>query len=55
MSQDLHSRFDVLNECWRLAALEVGNEPLCFVESARGTAEPDAMTADDDEVGWWHF
>lgn len=45
---------DMLNEGRGLTALEIGNEPFCFVMTTGRTAEPDAMAADDNELCGGH-
>lgn len=42
----------MFDESRRFAGLEIGDQPLSFVEALRGSAEPDGVAADYDEMIW---
>ncbi|KAL2757962.1 hypothetical protein ACRALDRAFT_2051703 [Sodiomyces alcalophilus JCM 7366] len=50
--------FDMIYEGRRLPSLEVGDEPLGFIDAAGRSACPDTVTADYNQVAgvwWWHI
>lgn len=51
VGEALEPGLDVRDKGGGFAVLEVGEEPFGFVVAFGGAAEPDAVAADDDELG----